>query len=141
MEMGDRMATTIPHLLSASASTCVIVTSSPQIDLAAAQGSWESPGFIRGHGCKFYYVLLDFMSIHLLSLIYFANDRVCYMQRDFALSSWADPGDVATNFRAWFNYVANKRWSDNKNRSLRFTFDMLGKSAIGSGSYCHSTFC
>ena len=66
------------------------------------------------------------MSIHLLSLTYFTNDRVCYMQGIVALLPWTDQGAVATKFRKWFNNVANKRWSDNKNRSLRRTYDSLG---------------
>src|SRR3954468_6795620 len=69
------------------------------------------------------------MSIHLLSLIYFTNDRVCYMQRDFAFPPWGDQRDVAIKFRKWFNHNANKRWSDNKNRSLRRTYVRLGPIA------------
>ena len=40
---------------------------------------------LRGPCSKYYYVLLVFMSIYLISLTYFTNDRVCYMQGIFAL--------------------------------------------------------
>src|SRR4051812_37624239 len=82
--MGARSAPTMTHLLSASASTWSLRRILSGFDLVGAQDIWD-PGFIRGPGCKYYYVLLDFMSIHLLSLIYFTNDRVCYMQCDFGL--------------------------------------------------------
>lgn len=69
------------------------------------------------------------MSIYLLSLTYFTNDRVCYMQGIFALPPWTDQGAVATKFRKWFSNTANKRWSDNKNRSLKGIWRSLGESA------------
>ena len=52
------------------------------------------------------------------------------MQDIFALPPWTDQGAVATKFRKWFNYIANKRWSDNKNRSLRRTYVSLGEAAV-----------
>ena len=42
---------------------------------------------------------------------------------------WTDQGVVATKFLHWFNYVANKRWSDNKNRSLKGIWVSLGEAA------------
>src|SRR5205809_7994137 len=124
--MGSRTATTMPHLLIASAHTSVTAISSLYFDVVGPQESWESPVSIRGPCSKYYYVLLVFMSIYLLSLTYFTKDRVCYMQGIFALPPWTDQGAVATKFRQWFNYVANKRWSDNKNRSLRRIYESLG---------------
>ena len=69
------------------------------------------------------------MSIYILSLTYFTNDSVCYMQGIFEFPSWNDQGLVATKFRHWFNHVASKRWSDHKNRSLKGIWRSLGESA------------
>jgi len=69
------------------------------------------------------------MSIYILSLTYFTNDSVCYMQGIFEFPSWHDQGLVATKFRHWFNHVASKRWSDHKNRSLKGIWRSLGESA------------
>src|SRR5436190_12104059 len=113
--MGSRTAPTIPHLLRASARTSVTAMILSYFGVVGPQESWESPVSIRGPCSKYYYVLLVFMSIYLLSLTYFTNDRVCYMQDIFALPPWTDQGVVPTKFRHWFNYIANKRWSDNKN--------------------------
>src|SRR3954463_2214865 len=94
------------------------------------QESWESPVSIRGPCSKYYYVLLGFMSIYILSLTYFTNDSVCYMQGIFEFPSWNDQGLVATKFRHWFNHVASKRWSDHKNRSLKGTGGRLASPPL-----------
>src|SRR4051812_39360343 len=58
---------------------------SPALTWAVHKTSRRVQDLYENLAVSIIYVLLDFMSIHLLFLIYFANDRVCYMQRDFGL--------------------------------------------------------